>query len=134
MPASGRLPIPLRAISSEQRVISHGSSGSWPTGLVTGVHGACIGAGLELAAYSGRVIAGVDTQFRLPEVQMGLLPGSGGTVSVPRRAGRQRSLWLMISGETIDAGTALEWGLVDELVGVTEVVDRVRATAIELLV
>ena len=102
--------------------------------LVTGVHGACIGAGLELAAYSGRVIAGVDARFRLPEVQMGLLPGSGGTVSVPRRAGRQRSLWLMITGETIDAETALEWGLVDELVGKTEVADRVRMVARELLV
>ena len=65
---------------------------------------------------------------------MGLLPGSGGTVSVPRRAGRQRSLWLMITGETIDAETALEWGLVDELVGKTEVADRVRMVARELLV
>jgi enoyl-CoA hydratase/carnithine racemase len=47
---------------------------------------------------------------------MGLVPGAGGTVSVPRRIGRHRAAWMMLTGETIDAPTALEWGLVDELV------------------
>jgi enoyl-CoA hydratase/carnithine racemase len=77
------------------------------------VHGACIGAGVELAAFASRVVARPDATFRLPEVSMGLVPGAGGTVSVPGRIGRQRAAWLAIAGTTIDAPTALDWGLVD---------------------
>jgi enoyl-CoA hydratase/carnithine racemase len=78
-------------------------------------HGACIGAGVELAAFAGRVVATSDATFRLPEVAMGLLPGAGGTVSTPRRVGRQRAAWLAITGTALDAATALDWGLVDEI-------------------
>ena len=52
------------------------------------VHGACVGAGVELAAFADRVIARPSTRFRLPEVGMGLIPGAGGAVSIPRRIGR----------------------------------------------
>jgi enoyl-CoA hydratase/carnithine racemase len=77
------------------------------------VHGACAGAGVELPAFAGRVIARPGTTFRLPELAMGLLPGAGGTVSLPRRIGRWRTAWLGLTGETIDAELALAWGLVD---------------------
>ena len=83
--------------------------------VVVRVHGACVGAGVELPAFAGRVIARPDATFRLPEVAMGLIPGAGGTVSVPRRIGRQRTAWLALTGTAIDAATAKEWGLVDEL-------------------
>lgn len=79
------------------------------------VHGACIGAGTELAAFAGRVVARRDAYFALPELSLGLIPGSGGTVSVARRIGRHRTAWLALSGERIDAGRALDWGLVDEI-------------------
>lgn len=81
------------------------------------VHGATIGAGIELAAFAARVTADEDTQIRLPELELGLIPGSGGTVSLPQRIGRWRTAWLALGGETIDAGAALRWGLVDALVG-----------------
>ena len=81
--------------------------------LTAVVHGPAVGAGVELAAFAGRVEATGAATFRLPEVSMGLLPGAGGTVSVPRRIGRQRSAWLCLTGATIDAPTALDWGLVD---------------------
>ncbi len=77
------------------------------------LHGACIGAGIELPAFAGHVAARADTRFRLPEVAMGLIPGAGGCVSIPRRIGRQRTAFLAISGEEIDADLALAWGLVD---------------------
>ena len=79
------------------------------------VHGACIGAGAELPAFAGRVVAAPDAVFQLPEVAMGLVPGAGGTASIPRRIGRQRTAELVLSGRRIDAETALRWGLVDEL-------------------
>jgi enoyl-CoA hydratase/carnithine racemase len=79
------------------------------------VHGACVGSGVELPAFAGRVVARSDASFWLPELSLGLVPGAGGTVSLPRRIGRQRTAWLVLSGRTIDARTALAWGLVDEL-------------------
>ena len=51
----------------------------------------------------------------LPEVGLGLVPGAGGTVSLPRRIGRHRTARLGLTGERIDAATALEWGLVDRI-------------------
>jgi enoyl-CoA hydratase/carnithine racemase len=80
------------------------------------VHGACIGSGVELPAFCRRVTAAKDTFFHMPELQFGLLPGGGGCVSIPRRIGRQRTAWWVLSGRRINAKTALEWGLVDEIV------------------
>lgn len=79
------------------------------------VHGACIGAGVELASFAGRVVAAPDARFALPEVSMGLVPGAGGTVSLPRRIGRHRTALLAVTGTALDAPTALAWGLVDEV-------------------
>ena len=53
--------------------------------------------------------------YSLPEVRLGLIPGAGGTVSLPRRIGRHRTLSLALSGVPIDAGTARAWGLVDDV-------------------
>lgn len=79
------------------------------------VHGACIGAGIELPAFSHRIVAETTAFFQLPEVAMGLIPGAGGTVSIPRRIGRQRTAWLAITAARIDSRRALQWELVDGL-------------------
>ncbi len=77
------------------------------------VHGACIGAGIELPAFAGHLSAAPDARFRLPEIGMGLIPGAGGCVSIPRRIGRQRTALMALTGQEVAAGRALEWGLVD---------------------
>ncbi|OBI93767.1 enoyl-CoA hydratase/isomerase family protein [Mycobacterium asiaticum] len=77
------------------------------------VHGQVLGSGLEMAAFCGWVEASRDAVFGLPELRLGLLPGAGGTVSVTRRIGRWRTAYLVLSGRTIAAETALQWGLVD---------------------
>lgn len=77
------------------------------------LHGACIGSGLEIPAAAARVTAARHTFFRLPEVGMGLIPGAGGTVTIPRRIGRHRTCYMAISGGDIRLSTALAWGLVD---------------------
>lgn len=79
------------------------------------LHGSCVGAGIELPAFAGRVLADPSTRVSLPELSLGLVPGAGGTVSLTRRAGRHRATRLALTGEVIDAATALEWGLVDEV-------------------
>ncbi|WP_375482661.1 enoyl-CoA hydratase/isomerase family protein [uncultured Jatrophihabitans sp.] len=78
------------------------------------LHGACIGAGVEIPSFAGRVVARDDARFALPELGMGLVPGAGGTVGITRRVGRWRCAWLHLSGESIGVDVALAWGLVDE--------------------
>lgn len=79
------------------------------------LHGACIGAGIEVPAFAGRVVAAPDTSLQLPELRMGLVPGAGGTVSVTRRIGRWRTAYLVLASAVLDAGTARAWGLVDDV-------------------
>jgi hypothetical protein len=79
------------------------------------VHGACVGAGVELPALCGRVVADPGAFFQLPELGMGLVPGAGGTASLPRRIGRQRSARLALTRERLDAERARAVGLVDEI-------------------
>lgn len=81
------------------------------------VQGACIGAGIEIAACAGYIESTGDARFRLPELAMGLIPGAGGTASIPRRIGRHRTLYMALCGEDLDSETALAWGLIDEIVG-----------------
>lgn len=83
-----------------------------PRGRVL-VAGAAIGAGAEIAACAHRVEAGPRAWFCLPELAMGLIPGAGGCVGIPRRIGRHRAAWLMLTGQRIGAAQALDWGLVD---------------------
>lgn len=80
------------------------------------LHGACVGAGIELPAFASRVVAREDAFFQLPELSLGLVPGAGGTVSLPRRIGRERTAWLALSGARIDAPTARRWGLIDAII------------------
>jgi hypothetical protein len=77
------------------------------------LHGACIGAGIEVPAFAGRIVAEPSTFFQLPELAMGLIPGAGGTVSLTKRIGRWRTAYLALTGQRLDVDTALEWGLVD---------------------
>lgn len=99
--------------------------------MTVGVHGACYGAGLELAAFGGHVVCDETARFCLPELQFGLIPGSGGTVSVPRRIGRQRTLELCLSARVVEPEEALAIGLVDELVSAGALVERTLARARE---
>jgi enoyl-CoA hydratase len=79
------------------------------------VQGACVGAALEMAAFAGRLTAASNAWFQLPELAMGVIPGAGGCVSVPRRIGRHRAGLMILSGRRINALTAQRWGLIDAI-------------------
>jgi enoyl-CoA hydratase/carnithine racemase len=96
--------------------------------LVVAIHGACLGAGIELPAFARHVIAAADATIGLPEQGIGLVPGAGGTVSMTRRAGSRHVLSLLLRDGTITAEEARSWGLVDEVVPA----GRLRARAIEI--
>lgn len=82
---------------------------------VSYLHGPCAGSGVEFPAFANTVVAHPATTLSLPEIRLGLIPGAGGTVSLPRRIGRHRTTWLALSSRAIDAATAHSWGLVDVL-------------------
>jgi len=86
--------------------------------VVAAIHGACLGGGLEVAlACHWRVLSEHPKSVcALPEVQLGLLPGAGGTQRLPRLIGLQAALDLMLTGRTVRARTARSLGLVDDLV------------------
>ena len=79
------------------------------------IHGSCAGSGIELPAFTGHVRARPGTEMWLPELAMGLIPGAGGTVSLPGRIGPGRTAWMALTGQRIGTETALRWGLIDEL-------------------
>ena len=81
------------------------------------LHGASIGSGIEIPAAAARRIASPNAFFQLPELAMGLIPGAGGTVTIPRAIGRHRTAYMLFSTRRINARTALHWGLVHEIVG-----------------
>ena len=89
-----------------------------PVPIVAAIHGACLGGGLELAlACTSRVCSDDDrTQLGLPECQLGLLPGAGGTQRLPRLIGIQPALDMMLTGRKLRPRRAKTLGLVDEVV------------------
>lgn len=80
------------------------------------LHGACYGSGIELPAFAGHVVADPGTTIALPELGLGLVPGAGGTVSLPARIGRHATARLALTRLPIGASEALRLGLVDEVV------------------
>jgi enoyl-CoA hydratase/carnithine racemase len=87
-----------------------------PVPVVAAIHGYCLGGGLEIALACDFRIAHRDAQLGFPEVNLGLLPGGGGTQRAPRLISPGRARWLIMSGERIDAATASQWGLVEFVV------------------
>jgi 3-hydroxyacyl-CoA dehydrogenase/enoyl-CoA hydratase/3-hydroxybutyryl-CoA epimerase len=86
--------------------------------VVAAVHGACLGGGLELAMACHVIVCSDSpkTALGLPEVQLGLLPGGGGTQRLPKRVGIQKSLDMMLTGKQLRAKQALKAGLVNDVV------------------
>ena len=99
-----------------------------PVPVLARLHGACIGAGLEIAAACDLRIAAAATKFAMPEVRLGI-PSVVEAALLPRLMGAGRAAWLVLTGEAIDAARALEWGLVEEIGGE----DAVQRTLARLL-
>src|SRR5436309_4960924 len=98
---------------------------STPKVIIAAINGHCLGGGLEIALCCDFRIAAEGTyKIGLPEVTLGLLPGTGGTQRLPRLIGRQTALALMLRGTTLSPQEAKDAGSVDELVPAAELLDR----------
>ena len=102
--------------------------------VVAAIHGGCLGGGLEVAlACHGRVASDAKkTKLGLPECQLGLLPGAGGTQRLPRRIDIQSALDMLLTGKSIDAKRAKKMGLVDEVVSPAILLDVACERALQL--
>ncbi len=98
-----------------------------PVPVVAAIHGTALGGGLEVALCAHYRVALSSAKFGLPEVNLGLLPGAGGTQRLPRLTGVAKALEMMTSGRHIGTGEASECGLVDEVVDGDH--DTLRAAA-----
>jgi enoyl-CoA hydratase/carnithine racemase len=101
---------------------------STPKVVVAAISGHCLGGGLEMALCCDfRIAAEGSYRIGLPEVTLGLLPGTGGTQRLPRLIGRQKALDLMLTGRTLLPPEALAEGIVDAVVPAGELIDRALA-------
>ena len=89
-----------------------------PVPFVAAIHGACLGAGLEVALACRYRVCTSDakTVLALPEVQLGVIPGMGGTQRLPRLIGLQGALDMILAGRNVRPARAIKMGLVDEVV------------------
>jgi enoyl-CoA hydratase len=122
-----------RTLEEQRRVMANGSVFGavrrMRKPVVAAINGLCLGGGLELALACDIRIAASHARFGQPEVNIGLIPGGGGTQMLPRIVGMGAALRLAITGEVIDATEALRIGLVHEVVAEREVRDRALAVA-----
>jgi 3-hydroxyacyl-CoA dehydrogenase len=88
-----------------------------PKPVIAAIHGTALGGGLEIALGCHFRIALASARMGLPEVKLGLLPGAGGTQRLPRLAGVQAALEMIVSGASITAAKAQSLGIIDEVVG-----------------
>jgi enoyl-CoA hydratase len=104
-----------------------------PKVTIAAINGLALGGGCELALSCDLRIAASHAKFGQPEVALGIIPGAGATQRLPRIVGLGRAKHLVLTGDAIDAQTALEWGLVSAVVAKEELATQALALAERVL-
>src|SRR5690606_27525678 len=100
-----------------------------PKPVIAAIHGSALGGGLEVALVAHYRVAVPSAKCGLPEVNLGLIPGAGGTQRLPRIVGVEKALEMITSGKPISATAANKAGLVDALVGEGKLLEEALAYA-----
>ena len=103
-----------------------------PLPVIAAVHGVCLGGGCEIALACDFILASEDARFGQPEINLGVMPGWGGTRRLPRRVGAAAARRWILTGEAVPASRALAEGLVDRVVPRTDLMRAALTLADEL--
>lgn len=101
--------------------------------IIAAVNGWAMGGGMEIVLASDIVIAADHAKLGLPEPRVGLLAGAGGVHRLPRQLGMRRAMGMILTGKPIDAQTALDWGLVNEVVPLSDLMQTAERWAAEIM-
>ncbi len=104
----------------------------FPKPVIAAVNGVCVGGGNELALACDIRIAAESAKFGQPEVNLGIIPGWGGSQRLPRLVGKGRALEMMLTGDLVKADDAMRYGLVNKVVPDNEVLTQARNLARKL--
>lgn len=102
---------------------------AYPVPIIAAINGPCLGGGCELAMACHLRIASEKARFGQPEINLGIIPGWGGTQRLPRIVGRTRGLELLLTGEIIDGSEAYTLGLVNKIVTAEDLDNEVHQLA-----
>ena len=104
----------------------------FPKPTIAALNGLALGGGLELAVCCDLIVAEAGSAVALPEIKLGVFPGTGGTIRVTRRIGEGRAKEMMFFGDPVPVETALAWGLVNRVVPKGEALNAAREMASKL--
>jgi enoyl-CoA hydratase len=102
-------------VLNDPRVLHWRRIAQFPKPLIAAVNGFALGGGCELVMHADIVIAGDNAQFGQPEINLGIIPGAGGTQRLIRTVGKSMAMQLVLSGEFISAQQARDFGLISEV-------------------
>ena len=128
----GTSPSPLAARAARFARDVPGSLARFPKPLIAAVHGYAVGSGLEMALLADFSVAAADARFRLPEVGLGMIPGVGGTQTLPRAVGLGRAAEIILARRWVDAREAEAMGIVTRVVPAAELGEAVSRLAVRL--
>lgn len=124
---AGKTPVTQRAVFQNRTLFN--SIDTFPKPVIAMINGFCLGGGCELSLACDIRIASENAKLGQPEINLGIIPGGGGTQRLTKLIGEGKSMEMILTGDMIDAGTALKLGLVNHVYSAEELEENTMKLA-----